>query len=164
MDLAQWGTRIAKVQVKRFKMYSLINIRQIYIFLNYAIKWRIIVCWFLDFYPLVTVFGCWEHKIVLHIKKIFPNGPPMEFLFTLWYPKRSKNNYRAPLQNIFSWPILHSSMDIVEKDFENALFSIYILLITLWCRKMLRKLLKEGTYSREEIIPGSTVGRILSRK
>ena len=108
--------------------------------------------------------GVGNIKLFCTSKRFFPMVPPMEFLFTLWYPKRSKNNYRAPLQNIFSWPILHSSMDIVEKDFENALFSIYILLITLWCRKMLRKLLKEGTYSREEIIPGSTVGRILSRK
>ena len=36
------------------------------------------------------------------ITDFFPMVPRMEFLFTLWYPKGSKNkNYRAPLQNIF---------------------------------------------------------------
>ena len=35
----------------KFYIYSLINIRKIGIFLNYAIKWWLIVCWFLDFYP-----------------------------------------------------------------------------------------------------------------
>ena len=50
-----------------FSIYSLISIRQIYICLNYAIKWRMTVCWFLDFYPFLTDFACWEHKIVLHI-------------------------------------------------------------------------------------------------
>ena len=27
------------------------------------------VCWFLIFYPILTVLASWEHKIVLHIKK-----------------------------------------------------------------------------------------------
>ena len=43
---------------------------------------------------------------------------------------------RAPLQNIFQRPILHSvdigSRNGFWKAFENAIFSIYILLILLW--------------------------------
>ncbi len=53
---------------------KLLLMRQIYIFLSYANIWRLILCWFMVFYPFLPVLACCDLKIVLHINRIKKNN------------------------------------------------------------------------------------------
>ena len=49
----------------------------------------------------------WSVKLAIrkYSTDFSPMVPPMEFLFTLWYPKGSKNNYKAPMQKMANFTL-----------------------------------------------------------